>query len=229
MFDWTQRGSVFQIYNPEARWLSTGWNGGYSDADAGYNVSVPEGWERTDLDSYISEQRDAHNFSTAGPALLTGVNLSHIRGARSGPITVFVTAGMSNPAALPMTASEDPSFSSKTPHQGTVNIIACSEQSLTDAGMATLLSVIAEAKATTLLHLTGFPGTTTDAIIVGSHQRDTQEPFAGSSTTVGQSARICVRDAVKAALASRSSQIPDSVDEAEYGVTTTGNADVFQL
>ncbi|QZA87631.1 adenosylcobinamide amidohydrolase [Salinarchaeum sp. IM2453] len=229
MFEWTRRGSVFQVSNSNARWLSTGWNGGFSDAGAAYNISVPEGWDRTDLDSYISEQQHAHSFSTAGPALLTGVNLSHLRGARSDPITVFVTAGMSNPAALSMTTSEGTSVSSQPSHQGTVNIIVCSDQPLTDAGMTTLLSVIAEAKATTLLHLTGFPGTTTDAIIVGTDQRGSKEPFAGSSTSVGQATRICVRDAIKASLDSRSAEAPDSVAEAEYGVITTGNADVFQL
>ena len=52
-----------------ARWLSTGWNGGYRDGDAAYNISVPDGWDRTDLTAYVRERIDEAGFTAGGPAL----------------------------------------------------------------------------------------------------------------------------------------------------------------
>ena len=89
---------VLRFRRPATRWLSTGWAGGFADAPAAYNVTVPEGWERTDLDAYIDERRHEAGFGadavagddggsaavSAGPALLTGVAMRHARVARAG-------------------------------------------------------------------------------------------------------------------------------------------------
>jgi len=71
------------------------------------HLSVPEGWERTDLGTYVDERLERAGFEptaadAAGPALLTGVDIADARGARRGPVTAYATAGISNPAALPM-------------------------------------------------------------------------------------------------------------------------------
>lgn len=51
MFETTVRDGVCQIRREGARWLSTAWDGGYQVADAVYNVTVPTGFDRTDLDA----------------------------------------------------------------------------------------------------------------------------------------------------------------------------------
>lgn len=241
MFEPRVREEVLQIRRPGTRWLSTGWDGGFETAGAAYNVSVPEGWDRTDLDTYVEDRRAEAAFDIDGPALLTGVDMGHLRGARSGPVEVYATAGVSNPAALPMDTSAESREStelrgSETTMEtwpegppGTVNLIVGTTRALDDGAVATLLGVAVEAKTATLLAETGFTGTTTDAVIVGTDPDGESTPFAGSATPVGAATRACVREAVRASLHSRydDGEFPDSVDEAAYGVETTRRATVF--
>jgi adenosylcobinamide hydrolase len=88
----------------EWRWLVTGPGGGRRRARAAYNVTVPEGFDRTDLDAYVREQRREAGFDATAdaPALLTGVAMRHARVAVRGPVTVVATGGLSNPATLPL-------------------------------------------------------------------------------------------------------------------------------
>jgi len=256
MFEATVRDEILQLRCPETRWLSTGWNGGEHTANVAYNISVPEGWKRTDIDDYIAERLADAAFEEDGPTLLTGVDMKHLRGARLGPAVVYATAGVSNPAALPVdqgslngeteprpaiagsesgtepaaqAVSTDKMDRQQGQGNGTVNLIVGVDRQLSAGGRANLLTVVAEAKAATLLGLVGIPGTTTDAVIVGhSTEGDTVE-FTGSATPVGESVRACVREALAASLASRyaDTPMPQSVVEAEYGVTTDQQAEVF--
>ncbi|WP_435196681.1 adenosylcobinamide amidohydrolase [Natronomonas sp. EA1] len=229
MFDARVADGVCQV-SGEARWLSTGWAGGFSDEAAAYNVSVPEGFDRTDLDAYLDERLARAGFDTPGPALLTGVDLQHLRGARSDSVVVYATAGVSNPAALPMEPSGAPETLAETPETGTVNVVLGTARALDDAALANLLSVVAEAKAATLLAETGVPGTTSDAVVVGSNQEGEPATFSGSATPVGAAARACVRDAVRASLQSRYAEreMPASVADAEYGTVTSRATEVFE-
>ena len=79
MFDATVSDGVLRLARPDARWLSTGFDGGERRADAAYNVSVPGGFDRTDLDAYVDERTTDAAFETTGPALLTGVAMDHAR------------------------------------------------------------------------------------------------------------------------------------------------------
>jgi len=241
MFEVTIRNELAQFRRADTRWLSTGWNGGERQADVAYNISVPEGWERTDIDAYIDERLVAGNFDESGPALLTGVDMGHLRGARLGPAVAYATAGVSNPAALPMepvpseTNTEIPAAATDRQDvhngqgNGTVNLIVGVDRQLSPAGRANLLTVVAEAKAATLLGRVGIPGTTTDAVIVGNSPDGESVQFTGSATPVGDAVRACVRDALSASLASRyeDEPMPQSLEEAEYGVTTDQQAEVF--
>lgn len=238
MFESTVRASVLRIAAQNTRWLSSGWNGGFTDADAAYNVSVPEGWERTDLGKYIEERRAAAGFATPGPTLLTGVDLDHAVGARSGSVTVYATAGVSNPATLPMSdvagklpaeQATDPTTDAGNAHFGTVNVLVGTTCALDDGALVNLLAVAAEAKTTTLLAETGFPGTTTDAVVVGCDPTGESEQFSGSATSVGSATRACVRDAVCASIQSRyaTKTMPESVADAQYGIVTTDSTEVF--
>jgi adenosylcobinamide hydrolase len=243
MFDIIASEGVLQCYRSDSktRWLSTGWDGGYCAGPAAYNVSVPEGWEEVDLSAYGTTRREQAGFDVPGPTLFTGVDLQHARGARCGPVEAIVTAGVSNPAALPMEpeSEQEPEqeLNPKSNHgPGTVNIILGTTEPLSDGALATLLSCVVEAKAATLLSETDFPGTTTDAVIVGCDLKgvdtnNTKQPFAGSATPIGAAARACVRESVRASIASRYAEtpLPESVDDAHYGVTTTQRAEVFEV
>ena len=69
MLETTRSDGVLRVSSAgegEARWLVTGWDGGYHDADAAYNISVPEGWDRTDLAAYAAERREAAGFDDPG-------------------------------------------------------------------------------------------------------------------------------------------------------------------
>lgn len=224
---------VLRLRGPGSRWLATGWDGGYVDADAAYNVTVPEGFERTDLDAYARERRGDAGFEHDGPTLLTGVAMRHARGTRSGPVTCVATAGVSNPAALPMADERSPGSAggrlSDPRRPGTVNVVLGVECALDDGTLATLLATAVEAKTATLLHRTGFTGTTTDAVVVGTDPDGAPTAFAGSGTALGAHARACVRDAVAASLDARYADTPPpaSVEEAEYGTTSAPRSTVF--
>lgn len=231
MFETDVRAGVCRLAHPDTRWLATGWDGGYHAADAAYNVSVPEGFDRTDLDAYAGERLAAAGFERAGPALLTGLALEHARGARAGSVTVVATAGLSNPAALPVESQPNPKqrraaapTDSRTdqPPPGTVNLLVGTTRALDDGTLATLLSTAVEAKAATLQSLTGFTGTTSDAAAVGCVPGGDLAEFAGSATGVGSAVRACVRDAVAASLDSRypDGGFPASVADADHGAVT---------
>jgi adenosylcobinamide hydrolase len=226
---------VCRLTAPGSRWLATGHDGGYREADAAYNVSVPEGFDRTDLAAYAVDRRERAGFDAPGPTLLTGVDATHARGARSGPVTVLATAGVSNPAALPVDEPGDPEYDAVPETHGdapagTVNVLAWTERALDDGALATLLSVVVEAKTATLLARTGVPGTTTDAAVVGCDPAGDPSAFAGSATPVGAAARACVREAVTASLGARyaDGDPPGSVAAAGHGVATTRRATVFE-
>lgn len=255
----------FRLPDGPTRFLSTGFDGGVRVADAAYNVTVPEGWDdagRRDLREYVDGRVDAAGFADVAndgaadgdggaPALLTGVDQRHGRVARLDGATVLATAGVSNPAALPIPDGEvDPAGTPEddgrsdvgpdaAPPAGTVNLLVGADRPLAPGALANLVAVAAEAKAATLLATVGFPGTTSDAVVVGcpperdpdGHGSDDEGgTFSGSATAVGAAVRACVRDAVRGSLASRYGPelegAPRSVAAAEHGVVTDRSATV---
>lgn len=147
-------------------------------------------------------------------------------------MTAYVTAGLSNPAALPRSdAAPAPTADGEgdPPAAGTVNVLLFAERALSDGALATLLGVVVEAKTATLLDRSGFTGTTTDAVVVGADPGSEPARFAGSATEVGAAARACVREAVTAALRSYYADraLPESVAGAEHGVVTSERAEPF--
>nr|WP_311171350.1 adenosylcobinamide amidohydrolase [Halobellus sp. ZY16] len=269
MFESTVRSEVCRLARPGTRWLSTGHDGGESRADAAYLVSVPDGWDDVDVSDYVRRRRREAGFDgldgstepppdvpvDAAPALLTGVSMRHAHRARLGPAEAVVTAGLNNPAALPIpdaarASSSDGIRNSATdgegtgeyrgegaagdtdrPRPGTVNVVVGTTRSMAPGALANLVAVAAEAKAATLLARTGFPGTTSDAVLVGSDPAGEQAGFSGSATAVGAATRACVRDALLAALDSRyvEESPPSSVEAAAYGVVTDERARVERV
>jgi adenosylcobinamide hydrolase len=231
LFEPTVRSNVLQLRSPSTEWLSTGFNGGTHRTDAVYNITVPEGWSETDLKEYVDTRLAGAGFDAAGPALLTGVDQRHARRAVLDPVEVVVTAGISNPSTLPSGDPDEPQRANSEFRPGTINIIAGTTRALSPGALANLVAVVTEAKTATLLRQTGFSGTTSDAVIVGSDPTGEEAQFSGSSTPVGRAARACVRDALTAALESRyeTEAIPESVDDAAYGCATTVEATVSEL
>lgn len=233
MFEATTCEGVCQCHCERARWLGTGTSGGYRDADAVYNVTVPKGFDRTDLASYVDERRHAASFDIEGPGLLTGVDVTHARCASSGPVTAMATVGLSNPAALPLETrtheGNEVSGDAEEWRPGTVNLVVGADRALTDGTLAELLATCVEAKAATLSKLVDVPGTTSDAAIVGTDINGDPAEFAGSATTVGSAARACVRDAIRASFEARyaDSEPPGSVADARHGVVTDRGTTVF--
>jgi adenosylcobinamide hydrolase len=163
------------------------------------------------------------------PSLLTGVSQAHARGARLGPVTAVATVGLSNPADLPMEPAGGDLPDDGRGKPGTVNVLLGVERSLPDGALASLLAVVAEAKAATLLDAIGTPGTTSDAVVVGGALGESRAQFAGSATAVGAAARACVREAIHASLESRydADDPPVSVAAAEHGLATEARAETF--
>jgi adenosylcobinamide hydrolase len=224
VFEATIRDGVCRLARRGTRWLSTGHAGGESRAPAAYNCTVPEGWERTDLDAYVAERRSAAGFDDGGPTLLTGVDQRHARRARLGPVEAVATAGVSNPATLPVEMRADGGDAGH--HVGTVNVVVGTTRALAAGALPNLLTVAAEAKAATLLELASVPGTTTDAVVAACDPSGDPARFSGSATVVGRAARACVRDAVAASLRSRH---PDGEYVAESGVVTDERATVSRI
>ncbi|WP_049986618.1 adenosylcobinamide amidohydrolase [Halobellus rufus] len=246
MFETTVRDEVCRLSRPGTRWLSTGYGGGESVGDRAFLVSVPEGWDDVDVAAYVVRRRRDAGFDEAAdpadapldaaPALLTGVSMRHARRARLGPVEAIVTAGVSNPAALPIAAADGSEAQAgervdEAQHDGTVNVVLGTTRSLASGALANLVAVAAEAKAATLLDRTGFPGTTSDAVLVGCDPEGESATFSGSATPVGSAARACVRDALLAALDARygDEEPPDTVEKAEYGVVTGERARVSRI
>jgi len=235
MFDAAISGGVCRCRHEGTRWLVTGQDGGYRDSDAAYNVTVPDGFARTDLAAYASERREAAGFDVAGPTLLTGVSMDHARCATAGPVTALATVGVSNPAALPIDPGDVTGRDGDAPDErgwrpGTVNLVVGTDRALSDGTLAELLATCVEAKAATLSTTAGVPGTTSDAAAVGCVPDGDPVEFAGSATGVGGAARACVRDAVRASFDARYADAhpPASVADAEYGVRTTRQTSVWR-
>lgn len=230
MFETTITDGVCQFRSEGTRWLSTGYDGGFERAPTAYNITVPEGWSREDIERYGRERRTAAGFEESGPTLLTGVDVTHTRGARFGPVVVYATVGLSNPATLP--TNPEPTLEGNNEESakiGTVNLVVGTTRSLTDGAHANLVSVATEAKTATLLDIAGVTGTTTDAVVVGSGVDGQRTEFSGSATEVGAAARACVREALGASFEARyaDSEPPESVESARYGIVTDQRADVF--
>lgn len=227
MFEYERTDDRLTLSRSGTRWLSNGVDGGYVTADAAHNLTVPDGFDRTDLMAYAAERLDR---SPAGPTLLTGVRQTHARAARFGPVEVVVTAGVSNPALLPISgrpSATPPDRTDEGFEPGTVNVFAGTARALPDGRLAELLATTVEAKTATLLELAGCTGTTSDAVAVGCQPDGNSTTFAGSATAVGNATRVCVRDAIRAALDARYDGSPPVPEAATYGTETAGSGTVF--
>lgn len=231
MFETAHSDGVLQFARQNTKWISSGWNGGITTAHSAYNISVPEPWERTDLETYAENRRNQAGFSTAGPSLFTAVAIDHAYCASDASVTVIATAGLSNPTMYRPNPSESSTNAAGRETPGTVNLLLGIERNLPDHCLIEVLCGAIEAKTLTLYQETGIPSTTTDAVIAGSAPTGKQSRFAGSATALGQAVRRCTRDAILASLHSRypEQQYPRDKTDAEYGITLTGNTTITAI
>lgn len=176
------------ILNGNFEALSSGVDGGRRAAKNILNIQVPHDFSHDDPKSYIEEIAASMRLEGGSVALLTAVEMKNVQILSDACVTVFITAGLTNPSSF-----------------GTINIIVVSSASLSEGAMAGTIITATEAKARALidkgLH---FTGTTSDAIVVAyENSRDDESIlYSGPATPFGSRVaklvRLGVKDALKA-------------------------------
>jgi adenosylcobinamide hydrolase len=234
MFRYHRTDERLTLRRDGVQWLSNGVDGGFLRADTAHNLTVPEGFDRTDLERYTAERL---GDVAAAPTLLTGVRQTDARGARYGSVEAIATAGVSNPAMLPVGGVSSGAVSNDRTDRsgsddgfspGTVNVFVGTTRTLSESGLTGLFATAVEAKTATLLETVGCTGTTSDALVAGCVPDGEPESFAGSATELGNAVRVCVRDAICAALDARYDGEPPLPETATHGTETSGSAAVFR-
>ena len=152
---------------------STGIDGGIADISTIFNHTVPLDFAHDNPSAYVADILKAKGYGQDAFGMLTAVSMQDLCILQYDYITVFVTAGVSNP-------NPDPA----TPH--TINIIVISGEGLSDAAMLETIMVASEAKAHALRLLgRDFTGTTSDAVVVASEGTQ-MHTYAGTFTEPGR-------------------------------------------
>ncbi|MDV0441448.1 adenosylcobinamide amidohydrolase [Methanorbis furvi] len=171
------------------RAASTGVDGGMKNISTILNRTVPNNFDHDNPLVYIRDILTAKGYETDAFGLLTAVSMHNLCVLQYDYITVFVTAGVSNP-------NPDPA----KPH--TINIIVTSDESLSDAAILETIITATEAKAHALKNLgRDFTGTTSDAVVVAAIPSGTpRHLYAGTFTEVGRRVYDAVLNGVTASL-----------------------------
>ncbi len=179
------------------RAASTGINGGIADVTTVLNHTVPHDFEENPP-RRLELLAARHGLFRDYFGLMTAVNMRHLCVLQYDFITVFITAGVTNPTGA---ARVD------APH--TINIIAYSREGMADAALLEAIVTVTGAKAQALHNLGyDFPGTTTDAVAVAC-ERDAPRAhtYAGTLTEVGRRVHAAVLYGVPEALARQQGEV----------------------
>jgi len=166
--------------------LSSGVNGGRRAVNNILNIQVPHDFSHDDPKSYIEGVAASMTLEEDCLALLTAVEMKNVRILSDGCVTVFVTAGLTNPSSF-----------------GTINIIVISSEKMSEGAIVGTIITATEAKTRALIDKgLGFTGTTSDAIIIAYEQTGEGEPilYGGPATPFGSRVSKLVRAGVKEAL-----------------------------
>ncbi|MDD2473949.1 MULTISPECIES: adenosylcobinamide amidohydrolase [unclassified Methanoculleus] len=175
------------------RAASTGVNGGIADVTTMLSHTVPHDFEGDPVRHlYLVAAR--HGLFREFFGLMTAVSMRHLCVLQYDFITVFITAGITNPTAA-----------SAAPH--TINIIVHSREGMSDAALLEAIITATGAKAQALHDLGYDVDATTDAVAVAcerdavpSGQRSVHTS-AGTLTEVGRRVHAAVLHGVPEALA----------------------------
>lgn len=173
----------------EFRAASTGIDGGLKNISTILNHTVPKDFDHLNPSGFVQELLARKGYGTDAFGLLTAVWMQNLCILQYDYITVFVTAGVSNP-------NPDPS----RPH--TINIIVTSDESLSDAAILETIMTATEAKAHALRNLgRDFTGTTSDAVVVAAvSSPQPKHVYAGTFTETGRRVYDAVLTGVTASL-----------------------------
>jgi adenosylcobinamide hydrolase len=166
--------------------LSSGVDGGRRAVNNILNIQVPHNFSHDDPKSYIEGVAASMTLEGSYVALLTAVEMKHVRILSDACATVFVTAGLTNPSSF-----------------GTINIIVISSKTLSEGAIAGTIITATEAKTRALIDKgLQFTGTTSDAIVVAYEGPGEGEPilYSGPATPFGSRVAKLVRAGVKEAL-----------------------------
>ncbi|HJJ54967.1 MAG TPA: adenosylcobinamide amidohydrolase [Methanocorpusculum sp.] len=152
---------------------STGIAGGISDVSTIFNRTVPMDFSHDSPIDYVNGILEKKQYGRDAFGMLTAVSMQDLCILQFDYITVFVTAGVSNPNPDPV-----------KPH--TINIIVVSAEGMTDAALLNTIITATEAKAQALKLLgRDFTGTTSDAVVVAS-EGPAGHTYAGTFTEPGK-------------------------------------------
>lgn len=178
------RGSTLFIRG-EFTAVSTGVGGGLGRVRTLLNMTVPADWDHADPERYLWQRVTEQGFPNDFYGLLTAVEMKNACILQYDFITCFVTAGVTHP---------DP------PQAGTINIIVCSSEGMSDAALLESIITVTEAKALALRDMGyDFAGTTTDGVIIACEGR-LKHTYAGSLTGAGRRIHSAIRFGVPEAL-----------------------------
>jgi adenosylcobinamide hydrolase len=166
--------------------LSSGVDGGRRAVKNILNIQVSPDFSHDDPKSYIEDVAASLTLKGDRLALLTAVEMKNVRILSDACVTVFVTAGLTNPSSF-----------------GTINIIVISSETLSEGAIVGTLITATEAKTRALIDKgLQFTGTTSDAIIVAYENSGECEPilYSGLATPFGSRVAKLVRLGVKEAL-----------------------------
>jgi len=168
--------------------LSSGVDGGRRAVKNILNIQVPHDFSHDDPKSYIDGIAASMRLEGGYVALLTAVEMKNVQILSDACVTVFVTAGLTNPSSF-----------------GTINIIVTSSLPLSEGAIAGTIITATEAKAHALFDKGfHFTGTTSDAIVVAYEKTGEGKPvlYSGPATAFGRRVaklvRLGVKDALKA-------------------------------
>ncbi|KLK88571.1 hypothetical protein SZ63_06080 [Methanoculleus sediminis] len=174
------------------RAASTGVHGGIGDVTTVLNHTVPRDFEGDPV-RHLDLLAARHGIFRDYFGLMTAVNMRHLCVLQYDFVTVFITAGVTNPTGGPARGD--------APH--TINIIVYSREGMCDAALLEAIVTATGAKAQALHDLGyDFPGTTTDAVAVAC-ERDAppSHTYAGTLTGVGSRVHEAVLYGLPEALA----------------------------
>ncbi|MGV8087690.1 MAG: adenosylcobinamide amidohydrolase [Methanomicrobiales archaeon] len=164
------------------RSLSTGVGGGISTVSTLLNHTVRPDWDGQEPLRELSVVTTGEGLPGEFFGLLTTVRMQHLCILQYDWVTVFISAGIHKGSS------------------GTINIIVCSSQGMSDAALAGAIITATEAKSEALRGL-GHPfyGTPSDAVIIAS-EGVVVHPSAGILTEVGHRIHAAVLFGVPEAL-----------------------------
>ena len=166
--------------------LSSGVDGGRRAVKNILNIQVSPDFSHDDPKSYIEDVAASMTLEGDCLALLTAVEMHNVRILNDACVTVFVTAGLTNPSSF-----------------GTINIIVISSETLSEGAIAGTIITATEAKTRALIDKGfQFTGTTSDAVIVAYENSSKGDSilYSGLATPFGSRVAKLVRWGVKEAL-----------------------------